>query len=278
MTQRHNAADEKPPAAENRSFVRGLSVLLAVNEHNPATVSQVVNVTGLAKATVIRLLQTLRNQGYIDVDQESGGYKPLPKVRLLASSMMMANTFSIAIKRYLNEFAQRVKWPADFLIPEGSAMSLQTTNRNEAPIGLKRFEQTRFPILTSASGLAYLEALPRAERQKVIATVAANEEGHRAAAVARHTEQQVLATRERGHGAAYYNAPLDGMCAIAVPVFANERPIGSLALLILHEAVTPEQLSDNLLPKLHQAAAEVGKLYVQHGGTVPAVLFEHDSY
>lgn len=261
-------------ATENRSLARGLNVLLALNEFNPATVTQVVGATGLAKATVIRLLQTLRSQGYIDQDKNSGGYKLLPKVRLLASSMLMSNTFSLAIKRYLSEFAQQVKWPSDFLMPEGSAMTLQVTSRNVAPITLKRFDQTRFPLLRSASGQAYLSVLPGAERQRTIATLSAAEGEGQPENLARHTEQQALVARQQGYATAYYNTPLDGICVFAMPVVVNDRPIGALAILLLHEAVTEHQLEDSLLPRLREAATEVGKLYMLHGG--PAVGAETD--
>ncbi|WP_166365642.1 helix-turn-helix domain-containing protein [Pseudomonas akapageensis] len=270
-----NDTEDKGVAVENRSFIRGLNVLVAVNEHNPATVSQVVAATGLAKATAIRLLYTLRSQGYIAFDQDAGGYKPLPKVRLLASSMMMSNTFGIAIRQYLNDFSQQVKWPSDFLMPEGNAMVLQATNRNVAPIGLKRFEQTRFPMLSSASGMAYLASIAKGLRQELVMTISTAEDGNKAAATARLIEQRILDTQERGYGTAYYNTPLDGMCAIGVPVLVHEKTIGALTLLVLHDAVTPDQLDGTLLPKLRAAASEIGRLYVQHGGTSPVGILDN---
>ncbi|MGE3159998.1 MAG: helix-turn-helix domain-containing protein, partial [Xanthobacteraceae bacterium] len=65
---------------------RGLSVLAAINEFAPASLSILVDATGLPKATVVRLLHTLREAGYVE-HAENAGYRLLPRVRNLFSSI-----------------------------------------------------------------------------------------------------------------------------------------------------------------------------------------------
>ena len=186
-----------------QSLVRGLNVLIAVNENTPATVTQVVASTGLPKATVIRLLQTLRKEGYIDMDKAEGGYKPLPKVRLLASPMITDNNFAISARHFLNDFSQLVKWPTDILMPEGSAMVVQASNRDTAPIYLKRFEQARFALLSSASGLAYLTATSATKRQEMINAIASlKKTGTEATVLAEQAYRNIEITRQRGYAIA----------------------------------------------------------------------------
>ena len=48
-----------------RSFARGLAVLAALNRHGSATALTLARETGVPRATVYRLLQTLFDHGYV---------------------------------------------------------------------------------------------------------------------------------------------------------------------------------------------------------------------
>lgn len=248
-----------------QSLVRGLNVLVAVNEHTPATVTKVVASTGLPKATVIRLLQTLKGEGYIDMDRAEGGYKPLPKVRLLASPMLTDNSFALTARHYLNDFSQQIKWPTDLLMPEGASMVVQASNRDTAPIQIKRFEQARFALLSSASGIAYLSAESVKKRQEMINAIASlQKSGTEATAIAAQTYQKIEDAVKRGYAIADYHAPIEGTRAIAIPLTVKDKPFGALAMLFIKDAVTKQQLNDFLLPSLKEAAQDLAKLYAQN--------------
>lgn len=252
-----------------QSLVRGLNVLVAVNEHTPATVTQVVASTGLPKATVIRLLQTLKGEGYIDMDRTEGGYKPLPKVRLLASPMLTDNSFGLTARHYLNDFSQLTKWPTDLLMPEGAAMVVQASNRDTAPIYIKRFEQARFGLLTSASGIAYLSAESVNKRQEMINTISTSQKsGSEATTIAAQTYKDIEDTVQRGYAIADYHAPIEGTRAIAIPLIVKEKPVGALAMLFIKDAVTEQQLNDFLLPHIRTAAQELSALYTRNQTTI----------
>ncbi|XPF93279.1 helix-turn-helix domain-containing protein [Colwellia sp. RE-S-Sl-9] len=249
-----------------QSLVRGLNILVVVNEKTPATVTQIVASTGLPKATVIRLLKTLSNEGYISMDRTAGGYKPLPKVRLLASPMIADNNFAVAARNYLNDFAQTVKWPTDLLILEGAAMVVQASNRDTAPIYLKRFEQGRFSLLSSASGLAYLSATTITKRQKMINAVASlMKTDDEAKQLVDKAVQEIEIIQQRGYAIADYHSPIDGIRATAIPLVTDNVPFGALAILYLRDAVSEEQLNDFLLPQLRKTALEISRLFSQHG-------------
>lgn len=269
----------KNTATGVQSLARGLKILVAVNEHTPATVTQIVSSTGLPKATVIRLLKTLKNEGYIDLDPQAGGYKSLPKVRLLASPMIMDNSFAVSTRQFLNDFSQLVKWPTDLLMPEGSAMVVQASNRDTAPIHIKRFEQGRFSLLQSASGVAYLSALDRQKCREIVSTITAlqpNEE--EANLLAKNAYTEIESCQQLGFAIADYHAPIEGTRAIAIPLMLNGEPFGALAMLIIRDAVSEEQLTTFLLPQLREAASHVAKLYNQDGAVLTLAPVKHSNY
>ena len=263
-----NDSNDTPRSGDQvvRSLVRGLDVLVCVNEHTPVGISQIVRHTALPKATVIRLLSTLRQAGYIAQQAGTGLYEPLPAVRRLSSAWQPDDTFLTEAAHLLDAFGQRVSWPAELMMAESAAMTIRASNRNTSPIGLRMFEQTRFPVLRSAGGLAWLAALPLTEREKTVIELSENETGpgsahERAAAAFAAIEQ----TQRQGYSVHAYRAPVPGLRAIgmALPMAAPRRSPGALVLLTLESVVSMEQLTRELIGELRQCAQELARLHTR---------------
>jgi IclR family mhp operon transcriptional activator len=237
---------------------RGLSVLVAINERSPASLSHLVEATGLPKATVIRILHTLRSQGYVEL-AEPRGYRPLPRVRQLSRALDHEDAGLQSVRRILSDFAQVVKWPAEFLVREGAVMVIEVSNRNIAPIGLRRFEDRRFPLLTSASGVALLAWSEPRTRQEIIRSVVTQMKVTNPSHLVKAAHDQIAAALKRGYAVHDYDAPIQGTRAIAVPVFRSDLPIAALALIFLREAVASTQLQASLVPRLWDTAREIGR-------------------
>lgn len=258
---------QEKSGGEVRSLVRGLDVLIAVNEVPPATVSRIVERTNLPKATVIRLLATLKSAGFVKQDDATQAYQPLAKVRRLASAMMVENPFLDEARRRLNEFGQAVKWPSDLLLAELDAMVILASNRDTSPIGLKRFEQRRFPILESAGGLAYLSSASEAVQQQVITRACShaadpNDTGR----IADGAFRAIQEVRAKGYSVREYRAPMAGTRAVGVPVLAGESAVGALVLITLQDVVSEALIESQYLPVLRDCADRIGEDYLLHNG------------
>lgn len=250
-----------------RSLLRGLEVLIAVNENPPATITRLVGLTDLPKATVIRILATLKSAGYVFQNSDTGAYEPLPRLRRLASAMMVENPFLTEARQRLNVFGQQVNWPSDLLIAEPDAMVTVASNRDTSPIHLRRFEQRRFPLLYSAAGLAFLAASREQDRLHMINRYYAilGKSGD-AGALADEAFGAIAEVEARGYSMHDYNAPMAGTRAIGVAVMVEDRPVGALVLIILKNAVTEEQLQRQYLPALRDCATVLGDAYHLHRG------------
>ncbi len=245
------------------SFARGLSVLIALNENSPIALAHLVEVTGLPKATVVRILHTLRAQGYVELVEQ--GYRPLPRVRLLASALDRESAPTQFVQRLLNDFAQVVKWPAELLLRDGASMAIEVSNRHVAPIGLKKFEYTRFPLLNSAAGIALLAWATARDREQIIRTVASHLKIGNSTEVMRSPRSEIDVSRKRRYAQHDYDAPIEGTRAISVPVLWKDASIGAVSLIFLRDAVMPEQLKTFLLPRLWDIANEIGQHFVTLG-------------
>lgn len=250
------------PAGEVRSLKRGLEILTWVNRLTPASVTRIVQATALPKATVIRLLATLRQAGYISQNASTGHYEPLPAVRQLASAMQVDDSFAVLAARLLNAFGQRVSWPAELLMAESDAMAILASNRANSPIRLRLFEQQRFPMLRSAGGIAYLSALTPSQREQIVLRLAEREntplDAKRWAAKAFNN---ITTAQQKGYSLHEYSDPVNGMCAVGVPVIAANGAVGSLVLLTLQNVVKADVLEQDLLPALRVAAQQLGQHY-----------------
>lgn len=234
---------------------RGLSLLAAINELSPASLAMLVDATGIPKATVVRLLHTLRQAGYVERAEE--GYRLLPRIRELFSSVNRDSAPGQVIRRMLNDFAAIVKWPTEFMIREGATMVIEVSNRDTAPINLRRFEQTRFPLLHSASGIALLAWSKPRRREEIIRAALLQEKASERPTIIKATRRKLVEALERGYGVQDYDTPIQGTRAIAVPVFEDDVPVAGMALIYLRDVLPQNQIDNVLLPQLREMANKV---------------------
>lgn len=250
-----------------KSLSKGLAVLVAVNEMAPVRVSSLVEQTGLPKPTLIRILNTLVAEGYLvsRPREEGGGYTPTPKVRLLSSAFAEGTLLTQVAQPVLHNLCEMTKWPTDLLVRDGVSMVIEASNRLVAPIGLKRFEQKRFPIINSSSGHAYLASLPEVESQEVITSALAH---GMPGGAARVTELQVSASieeaREQGYVTWEYDAPIQGTRVYSLSVVDRGLPIAVLTLITLRDVVARETFEAELLPEMREAAAQIAEGVSRH--------------
>ena len=248
-----NAASQ--PAKDQNgvaSLARGLRVLAALNDLEAATISRLVAETGLAKSTLIRLLQTLIAEGYAKRDADTAIYEVTPKVASLARALIGKNQADDEIQMILDGLAEEIKWPTEFLVPDGVSMVIRLNNRVRAPIQLRHFDRRRFPMGESAAGLAYLAALPPAEQKAKIDELA------RTASAAAALSARIAETAVRGHAGRQVHDLAPNLSVVSVPV---PGPVGAMSMVYFDDVVTDETSLRRLLPALRRAAGRIAAIY-----------------
>ncbi|BAI75569.1 transcriptional regulator (plasmid) [Azospirillum sp. B510] len=242
------------------ALVRGLRVLAVANEIQRPTVAELVRRSRLPKATVIRLVQTLVHEGYLEESGEAEGYQVTAKVRNLSRALVERTPIAQLVQPLLDELGARVKWPSEFFLAEGRSVVIEVSNRSAAPIKLNLFETRRFPMVASATGLAYLSALPPGEAARIVedsvadGAVSGSVEG---------TLALIAAARERGYATWEYPALAPGLRMVSIPVpavggAAGKLPVGGLSLVHFRDLVPAELMDGFLLPEMRAVAARIG--------------------
>ena len=116
-----------------RSFARGLAVLSALNRHGSATALTLARETGVPRATVYRLLQTLFDDGYVGRGTADGRFHLRLKVRGLSEGFEDAQWITAIAGPALLELTRRTAWPCDVSTLEGLKMVIHETTHRIAP-------------------------------------------------------------------------------------------------------------------------------------------------
>lgn len=193
-------------ALSNRSLERGLALLdcfrpgLGVLAHR-----DLVEQTGLPKATVTRLVRTLCEQGYLVADAWERGYRLGVPILSLARALTLESRLLERVSPLVHQLAEQAGAMVGFGTAHGSdIVYLDGINRDESRPSRRIGPGMRVPILGSSIGHAWLAGLPAARRSAEVArlrrTASAWKPGSRAMIAA-----AVREVRERGHCSVAYN-------------------------------------------------------------------------
>lgn len=100
------------------SLDRGLRVLQAFGvERRPMTLSDIARTTNLPRATVRRILLTLRTSGFVSGDERL--FSLTPRVLLLASAYLTSNQISTVLQPLMDEVAAKAKEVCSVAVLDG---------------------------------------------------------------------------------------------------------------------------------------------------------------
>ena len=113
-----------------RSFTRGLAVLSALNRHGSATALTLARESGVPRATVYRLLETLLEDGYVGRGTADERFHLQLKVRSLSEGFEDEQWITTIAGPAVSELTRRISWPCDVSALQGLKMVVhETTHR-----------------------------------------------------------------------------------------------------------------------------------------------------
>lgn len=249
------------------ALARGLRVLADVRARSGASLHELHLRTGLSKATLLRLLRTLEDGGFVVRRLADGAYLPAERSAIEAppgASRWLPLTR--AARPSLEALGRAIPWPTDLGVRDGLAMLVLESNRRLSSIAVNRYALGVRPhMLWSAMGRAYLAWCPDAERDEILTALRASKAPEdRAArnsrAMARllaETRRRGYAVRDPGYGVLDINSR-GRVSAIAVPIQRGEGVIACLNCVWLQEVQGEQDVVARHLDALRQAAAEIG--------------------
>lgn len=263
-----------------RALERGLDVLQALQTGPGAGLKALHEITGLPKATLLRILRTLAERNLIWQRMADGAY--LPSSRAPGPAPDDARRLVEVASPVMGGLCERVNWPSVLAVRRGAQMEVIETNRPRShvshlplgPVG------ARISMLLTSTGRAYFSFCSQEERLEILSTLEA--EGAPEAALARdpvwlarlvaQTQAQGYGQRDptiAGEGVGRSLMADDGRNSIAVPIIVAGRVTASLNLTWTRRATTAAHIVADHLEDLRAAAAETARALSALTATAP---------
>lgn len=241
------------------ALLRGLAVLSCLNEHGPQNVGELHQHTGIAKPTVVRILETLQHAGYVDAGNDQRRYSVTARVLSLANGYDLSTHVLKAALPFIHEAREQLGWPIEIGVFDQDAMIILDTSRQSGAFSINRRPGSRVPVLKTALGRAYLAALPHQALAALLDKLATNpapdfELARRPAEFLAMIQQirlvnYSLADRET----------LSNGRALAAPILREGKPIASINIIVHTSALTIEQLETEIGPSIIEVAQKISR-------------------
>jgi IclR family mhp operon transcriptional activator len=245
-----------PAARPVNVVLRALQILRALNRQPVSSVAAIHQHTGIPKATIVRLLQTLEADGLVRRAPQYGAYYLTSEVTALASGYHSEPRIVEACSAVAEGMTRELKWPVSVAVLDGDGMIVRYSTIPNSPLSF--FHSTinmRLSLVTQALGRAFLAFCAPTEQNALIETLARTSgepiTGHEAAI--RHMLAEV---RERGYALRDPRVRPDSS-TIAVPIFEDERVVATIGLTWFSSALTVEQAVSRFLAPLQKASVDI---------------------
>jgi DNA-binding IclR family transcriptional regulator len=240
--------------SQNRSLERGVEILRAFRPGASLLGNgELAERTGLPRATVSRLTQTLVRTGLLDYDRSRRAYRLAAPVLSLAHAMRSGSPVLQAVGPMMRAVAEKGRINVGLAVADGEEMVyLESVRYNRKPTLRKVVAGQRVPIELTSLGRAYLAAAPDAVRNALLARIRSRRRtGWRA--LEGEIVDAVQHVRQHGYCVACWQPEV---VALATPIVVEGHPIHVLNISVSTQAA-PGMVAGELRPRLMELAARV---------------------
>jgi PcaR/PcaU/PobR family beta-ketoadipate pathway transcriptional regulator len=243
-----------------QSVSRALSILELFSDKRPSlSVSEVAELTGLNRATCYRFCQTLRQLGYLE-ELGGGRFRPGLKAVSLAHSALSSRELPELALPYLRRLRDDIGETVNMGLLDDTEVVYVARVLSDHLISLRLYVGSRLPAYASSLGRSILAFLPPEDAESIIDRSDLEAlTGHTITSRKRLTAE-LKKIREQGY-ALNDQEVANGLRGVAAPVL-NEagKPIAAINISIPHPLKGPEEIENELAPKVMATAREIGLL------------------
>jgi len=248
------------PDSSKKDFVealaRGLEVIRSFDRiHAKQTITQISERTLLARPTVLRLLLTLEELGY--VRNQDNMYSLTPKVVDLGMAYVSALGLYGAAKPHMENLSKKVDQTISLAELDGS--DIVYTGRVEVPkiVSVGVTVGARLPSASTALGRVLLAAVPDSELPTVLSTPSLSMYIPRTRFTAEHIRPRLQTVREQGWAESDEDLQY-GVQAIAAPIRGEDgRVFAAIGLGTHTSEVEKGIVRERYLPLLLETARSI---------------------
>lgn len=235
------AAERRRGAEAVHAVERAFRLLDALARNN-AGVSELARATGLHKATVHRLLRTLRELGLVELGPDGTRYRLGLRLLELGGRVLARLDLRDVARPYLTALRDRTRLTVHMAVLDGAEVVYIEKLDSPANLRMASFVGTRNPAYRTALGKAVLAALPNNELQAVLAKTRFLPRTSNTITTPDALRQELVATRARGYAIDNVENE-EGIRCVGAPVYGHTgRVVASISVSGPVFSVTTEEL------------------------------------
>lgn len=243
-----------------RSIERAMKVLQEMNMQPYTSIAHLHARTGLPKATLVRILQTLEGLGFVENDSRLGGYQVSALVGSLSSGFHKEPLVVEAGRAWAIAITRKHQWPVSISLLDRDAVVVRFSTVPDS--SMSPFHKTvnmRLGLLTRGMGLAYLAFTPKEEFDLLIEILRRSSDPEDSVA---HSDAKlsklIEKVRQQGYASRVRHVEPRNSNTIAVPIMnENGRVVASLGLTYFTAAFGEAEACQRYVPVLRTASAEI---------------------
>lgn len=253
-----------------QSAVRALKVLTLLNRHNNAGLAELCRMSGMPKPSLVRLLETLIADGYVERDPVSGLYRVAARAGGLSGGFHGGPLLVEAGRELCIELTRRLKWPVSIAVLDGTAMFGFFSTVPDSPVAPYRpmFSKPR-GLLDSALGRAYLAFCPAAERQ-ILTRMLKCELAESSEEIDAQVEEIVRKARHFGFASRDAIASPLKNASIALPLRFDNRVLGTVGITYFGSAIRRSDILEKIVSPLRETTERIEQNIARIKGSAPA--------
>jgi IclR family mhp operon transcriptional activator len=245
------AAASSSEAGQQRSYAnvalveRVLAVLESANRLPAITVRAISDDCGIPPSSVVRILETLCDQGFLVHVSRRGGYVLTSKVKRLSSGFHGTHMVIEFLKSLADDLTRRHLWPHSVATFEKDAMVVQYSSIPLSPLShVHSTLHKRLSMFSRAHGRAYLAFCSSVERHRLV-RITASEKRPEDCIVRSGQEWRRLIQQSQRRGYALRIGEVDPFTgSLAVPItIAPGRVIATLGMTFFRSVVREPQIA-----------------------------------
>jgi IclR family mhp operon transcriptional activator len=246
--------------------VRGLSILEIINLHRNIELKELVRESSLPRATVIRLLDTLIEAGFVLENRQLATFEPAPRVMNLANGYHFENWLETTSSPILLALLEQIGWPSDIMFLYGDRMRACASNRAFCAMQVNRsYVGVGGPLCYSAAGRAYLAWCEESELERLL---------HQSARVQEHKKIRLELEQTKLRGYSIRDPSIEPKIgAIGVPVMYKGTVACTLTCIYICESMSINTVVAKSVGPMRAAADQLEAAYLSSFETVKTQSF-----
>lgn len=244
---------------------RGLIVMHAIEESSAVTLAQLHWQTGIPKPSLLRILKTLIDSGWVVRNELERRYVPAAAPGDASPAAQWRASLSALAAPIRANLEKRVPWPTDLAVRDGTTMLILDAHRPINSLAVNyRVLGFRPMMQISSLGRCYLAFCGEDERRDIVAQLSRSANLPDRSSLREDALQRLVSNgRSRGYctrdPSELGSESPERFGAISVPVFAGNRLLASLSCSWLPRVTDEAHIVAHHLPALCDAARLIGE-------------------